>query len=76
MGVLSASPGALGGLNSQSHLVPLLLNSQCWVAPRSFALGNAGTAFDKQGGLVNAGKREQVQAVVDQVLFGAQRLAA
>ena len=31
VGVLSASPGALGGLRSQSHLVPLLLNAQCWV---------------------------------------------
>jgi len=76
VGVLSASPGAMGGLRSQSHLVPLLFNSRCWVAPRSFALGNAGTAFDDQGGLVNAGQREQVQAVVDQVLFAAQRLAA
>ena len=26
VGVLSASPGALGGLRSQSHLIPLLLN--------------------------------------------------
>ena len=76
VGVLSASPGAMGGLRSQSHLVPLLFNLQCWVAPRSFALGNAGTAFDGQGGLVNAGQREQVQAVVDQVLFAAKHLAA
>ena len=75
MGVVSALPGALGGLHSQSHLVPLLFNSQCWVTPSSFALGNAGTAFDKQGGLVNAGRREQAQAVVDQMLFAAKHLA-
>lgn len=75
VGVLSASPGALGGLRSQSHLVPLLFNSQCWVAPRTFALGNAGTAFDAQGKLVNDSHRQNVQAVIDQVLFAAQRLS-
>ena len=76
VGVLSASPGALGGLRSQSHLVPLLFNSQCWVAPTAFALGQAGEAFDAQGALVNDADRKQVQAVIDQVLFAAQRLAA
>jgi len=74
-GVLSASPGALGGLRSQSHLVPLLFNSQCWVAPTTFALGNAGAAFDAQDELVNDSHRHKVQAVIDQVLFAAQRLA-
>ena len=75
VGVLSASPGALGGLRSQSHLVPLLLNVQCWVAPRKFALSRAGDAFDAQGELINPVHRSSVQAVVDQVLFAAQRLA-
>ena len=75
VGVLSASPGALGGLRSQSHLVPLLFNSQCWVAPKTFALGNAGTAFNAQGELVNDSHRQNVQTVIDQVLFAAQRLS-
>jgi chromate reductase, NAD(P)H dehydrogenase (quinone) len=75
VGVLSASPGALGGLRSQSHLVPLLFNVQCWVAPRTFALGHAGEAFDAQGELINDSHRSHVQAVIDQVLFAAQRLA-
>lgn len=76
VGVLSASPGALGGLRSQSHLVPLLLNAQCWVAPKAFALGRAGEAFDTDGKLVNEAHRKSVQAVIDQVLFAAGRLAA
>ncbi len=33
VGMLSASNGALGGLRSQSHLAPLLINLECWLAP-------------------------------------------
>ncbi|MDP1740590.1 MAG: NAD(P)H-dependent oxidoreductase [Polaromonas sp.] len=75
VGMLSASPGALGGLRSQSHLAPLLLNAQCWVAPKAFALGRAGEAFDAQGQLLSEAHRKSVQAVIDQVLFAAGRLA-
>lgn len=75
VGVLSASPGALGGLRSQSHLVPLLVNAQCWVAPTAFALGSAGDAFGADGALRQDAHRERVQAVLDQVLFAAGRLA-
>jgi chromate reductase, NAD(P)H dehydrogenase (quinone) len=76
VGMLSASPGALGGLRSQSHLLPLLINSQCWVAPKAFALSRAGEAFDANGQLINDKNRQSVQAVIDQVLFAAARLAA
>ena len=76
VGMLSASPGALGGLRSQSHLLPLLVNLQCWVAPKAFALGRAADAFDADGKLVNENHRQSVQAVIDQVLFAAGRLAA
>ncbi|MES2188611.1 MAG: NAD(P)H-dependent oxidoreductase [Pseudomonadota bacterium] len=76
VGVLSASPGALGGLRSQSHLVPLLINSQCWVAPKAFALGRAGDAFSPEGELLSEAHLKNVQAVIDQVLFAASRLTA
>ncbi len=75
VGVLSASPGALGGLRSQSHLVPLLLNLQCWVAPKAFALGKAGEAFDADGKLISEFHVKQLQAVIDQVLFASGRLS-
>lgn len=75
VGVLSASPGALGGLRSQSHLVPLLFNLHCWVAPTTYALGKAASAFNEQGELDEA-TRPRVQAVVDQVLRAATRLNA
>jgi chromate reductase, NAD(P)H dehydrogenase (quinone) len=76
VGVLSASPGALGGLRSQSHLVPLLMNLQCWVAPKKYALARAADAFDAQGQLVNDSAKKNVQAVIDQVLWAAGRLNA
>jgi len=75
VGVLSASPGALGGLRSQGHLVPLLLNLQCWVAPKAFALSRASEAFDADGQLPGEAHRKNVQAVLDQVLFAGSRLA-
>ena len=74
VGVLSASPGSLGGLRSQSHLVPLLFNLQCWVAPQTYALARAGTAFDENGRLHEASARERVATVIDQVLWAASRL--
>jgi len=74
VGLLSASPGALGGLRSLSHLNPLLLLLQCWVAPRQFALGNAGQAFDANGVLQSEAHRQGVQGVIDQVLWASTRL--
>ncbi len=74
VGLLSASPGALGGLRSLSHLTPLLLNLQCWVTPKQFALGAAAQAFDEQGVLHQDAHRKGVQGVVDQVLWAAERL--
>ena len=74
VGMLSASPGALGGLRSQSHLAPLLINAECWLAPKAFALGSADSAFDDNGNLIQPTHRDRVRAVVDQVLWGASRL--
>jgi chromate reductase len=76
VGVLSASPGALGGLRSQSHLIPLLLNLQFWVSPKTFALGRAADAFDAEGQLIADGAKKSVQAVIDKVLWAGARLAS
>jgi chromate reductase len=74
VGVLSASPGALGGIRSQSHLVPLLFNLHCWVCPRTYALGRAAAAFNDAGELADEPSRARVQSVIDQVLWAAERL--
>jgi len=74
VGVLSASPGALGGLRSQSHLVPLLFNLECWVAPAPFGLARAADAFDAAGALVDPAARKKVAGVIERVLWAALRL--
>ena len=74
VGILSASNGRLGGLRSQSHLAPLLLNLECWLAPRAYALSGAATAFDDQGALSDAAHQSGVRSVVEQVLWAAKRL--
>jgi chromate reductase, NAD(P)H dehydrogenase (quinone) len=76
VGLLSASPGALGGLRSLMQAGPLLRGMGCWVAPTQFALGSAKDAFDAQGQFTNPVHAQRVGEVVAQVLFAAQRLAA
>lgn len=74
VGLLSASPGGLGGLRSLSHLSPMLLALQCWVCPSQFALGRAGEAFDDKGQLRSERDHASVQKLVQQTLHAAQRL--
>jgi chromate reductase, NAD(P)H dehydrogenase (quinone) len=76
VGLLSASPGMMGGLRSLDHLAPLLRNLQCWLAPEQFALGKAGDAFDAQGHLKDEATTKKVKAVVDQVILAARKLNA
>jgi chromate reductase, NAD(P)H dehydrogenase (quinone) len=76
VGLLAASPGALGGIRSLGQLSALMLNLQCWVTPAQFALSRAGDAFDADGRLAQEASSARVAAVVKQVLFAAQRLAA
>ena len=76
VGLLSASPGALGCVRGLAHLSTLLRNLQCWVAPKQFALGQAASAFDPDGRLAQDTARQAVQGVVDQVIHAARALNA
>lgn len=73
VGLMAGSPGALGGIRSLSHLSPLLLQLQCWVTPKQFALAKAGEAFDADGRIVNDATRAGVQGVIDQALWAARK---
>jgi NAD(P)H-dependent FMN reductase len=74
VGMASASPGGLGGLRAQSHLAPLLLNLQCWLAPLSHAVGLAGQAFDEAGRLQRPADQQGMKALLEQLAWAAHRL--
>jgi NAD(P)H-dependent FMN reductase len=52
-GLLSSSPGALGGMRGLVHLRQVLMNLGVLVITEQFSLGNAATAFAADGSLVD-----------------------
>jgi chromate reductase, NAD(P)H dehydrogenase (quinone) len=75
-GLLSASPGALGGLRSLLFVRQFLqLSLGMLVVPEQFALGVAAKAFDEKGGLVDEKNTPAVQRVVDSVLRTARGMS-
>ncbi len=61
--LLSASPGALGGLRGLVHLRAILGNIGVIVLPDQLALGSAHEAFDEFGALKDARKAGQVAGI-------------
>ena len=76
VGMLSTSGGARGGLRSLDHLSPLLQNSGCWVTPKRHSVASAAEAFAADGSLTNPRDVEGVSGVVQQVVWGTERLAS
>lgn len=77
VGLLSASPGALGGLRSMNYLRQYLqMTFQMVVLPQQNALSRAGDAFDESGALKDPKTAAAVAGVVDALLAFAGRLAA
>ena len=68
VGLLSASPGPLGGLRSMNTLRQWLQMSFAMiVVPQQFALGRAHEAFDDAGALKDPKAAQAVRGVVDAV---------
>lgn len=63
VGLLSASPGALGGLRGLAHVRAILSHVQSLVLPEQFGLMKAHEAFDAQGGLKDEKSRAAARAV-------------
>lgn len=76
-GLLSASPGGLGGLRSLlSSRQFLQMNLGMLVVPQQFGLAQAGKAFDAAGALVDPKAEAAVATVVQAVLKTASALKA
>ncbi len=72
--LMSASPGALGGLRGLVHVRSILTNLGVLVLPSQQAVGGAGKAFDEAGKLVDESHRERVQGIVTELVGTLQRL--
>ncbi len=59
--VMSASPGALGGLRGLVHLRAILGNIGTLVLPFTHSLSKANEAFAPDGTLADAGKQETIE---------------
>lgn len=74
-GLLSASPGALGGLRGLVHLRAILGNLMVHVVPEQFALGRAQEAFDASGALQDERNANAAHAVAAAAARTAAALA-
>lgn len=71
--VLSASPGALGGLRSLLMVRSLLDHLGVLVIPQKYALSKAGEAFDPSGKIVDKKQLEAVEKVVLELVQAVKR---
>jgi chromate reductase len=62
-GLVSASPGALGGLRGLVHLRAILGNIEVTVIPQQYALSKAHEAFDADGRMKDAAQKASAEAV-------------
>lgn len=75
-GLLSSSPGALGGMRGLVHLRQILMNVGMQVVTEQFALGKAHEAFDDDGGLASERHRAAVEKVLGSVVRLSRALAS
>jgi chromate reductase, NAD(P)H dehydrogenase (quinone) len=73
-GLISASPGALGGLRGLVHLRSILGNIGVTVVPQQFAMSGAGKGFNDDGSIADEGHAGAVKTVVDAVVRTAGAL--
>ena len=73
--VISASPGALGGIGSMRLAQQLLLKLGCHVVPGQAILAHAGEAFDEAGALKDARAGKTVRALAALLVRTAEKLA-
>ncbi len=72
--LLSASPGALGGLRGLVHLRSILGNIGVLVLPSQFALASAGDQFGGDGELTDAAALKSVARVVRELIATTAKL--
>ncbi len=74
VGLMSASPGTLGGIQGQDHVRRVLETVGALVLPGGVALPRADTAFDGEGNLVDPAMADRVAGLVARVVSTAAKL--
>lgn len=74
VGLLAASPGALGGLRGLFHVRDIFLNINSIVLPTMYAMTGANDAFDDQGKLKDDAKIQKVNGVATALVDAVQKL--
>jgi chromate reductase, NAD(P)H dehydrogenase (quinone) len=72
--IMSASPGALGGLRGLVHLRSLLGNIRVIVMPGQIAIPKAHEAFDANGAIVDPNQRASVEKLGENLAHILQKL--
>lgn len=73
--LMSASPGALGGMRGLRHLRDVLTELQMIVLPKQVSLPAAHQAFTEDGTLLDAAVGKRLAALLDDLLDMVRRLA-
>lgn len=73
-GLMSASPGALGGMRALVHVRAILGNIGVLVIPEQFALSRANEAFEADGSLKNPKQRASIERVVKALVHLVNKL--
>lgn len=74
--VVSASPGAFGGIRSLKMAQQFLLHLGCHVVPGNTALPRADQAFDAAGNLTDARAQKSIRALASALVDTTRKLAA
>jgi chromate reductase len=74
--LLSASPGALGGLRSLLNVRAILSNIRVLVIPEQLALSKADAAFDAEGKLVDAKQKATVEKIAARLVTVVTKLSS
>lgn len=75
VGLLSASPGALGGLRGLVHVKDIFYMLGAVVLPTQAAIGNTSSVIDDRGAVVDEIAQERINVVVDALLTTTEKLA-
>ncbi|TVQ34089.1 MAG: NADPH-dependent oxidoreductase [Phycisphaeraceae bacterium] len=73
-GIMSASPGGLGGLRGLYHVRQILSNINMLVIPEQLAISKAGDVFNESGELTDDKQRETVRSIAKRVVEVAGKL--